>query len=632
MLKSIHHRGYLRSFLAGLSLLLVIITILNMSDIIIFPTVYRVTYAVVFDSTLFPFYQMDFLVLGAIVSYLSIDLTRPHKRSYLQISTLSVLWISIGLSLVTDFKFLIFIAITISAFILATVILASYFFKKTNTQLLLVDSTSYLFFILPFMLIEIASLITWIMYPLVPSQIYANESWWFARIASDIHYAFGRISPFLLLSLITSFVISYLLSVTRVFTKNFLLNILSRIEAASFASYTGEFLTQKINRIILIASIISSSLMILYPYITTINPDGTPIATDIPIYVELIGQLKENAVNDDQLASIITAAFTTVAGGDRPLSLIAIYLFQLSTGLDLLVVLKYLPMILAPLTTLTVFFFVKSFSRYYASFAAFFTVFSFQVLSGIYAGFYANWMALILFYITMWMCVIFLEKRSKLIFALLIISSVSTLFFHIYTWGVLLITLITFALIQAPAAIKTKSWTSTRGLIMISLVIVGNIVVDFTRIQILEVKGGLVKDVELLEELGGWHDFQIRWSNLSYLFSVYLGGTMMNSIMLIFAVYASIFLIKKEGYFPKILLASVYGAAIPIIFGNYNLQARVIFDLPVHVLAAIGFADILNRIYAKYGIYFAGPIFLLVVVNFANYLLRNLSNLFLKLT
>lgn len=633
-LPSLGKDAVIRNFVLGLVLITYAINALYISKIVIFATVYRVSYHTNFDSNLLFSPSADAALLASLTTIL---LLRYHRREILTYLTLGPMWLALIFVMlnyndVANGIFMIFVS-----FALARLTILPFFANKVP----LFYSAKYPTYkkhlwiaIMPLTFLELAALLTWFVYPILPTEIYGNEWWHFANLEADLFYAFGRLSLFLILLTIASFAVRYLLANIRQNTNRSFQQIASYIKNFVSDQDVIEFFSDKNKKAMLIGAIVLSSFVIFLPYLPTINSDGTPISTDIPIYVELLNLLEQEKEGEGSTdySKIITGAFTEIAGGDRAFSLLILYTLKTLLPIDLLTILKFLPMALGPITVVTIYKLVRAYSTKYASIAALFTLFSFQMVAGIYAGFYANWIALVVYYVVLLLVVKYMDRYSVLFFSLLLVSSVSILFIHIYTWGVMVATLSTFAILQVIDAVKTRNKILFKGLMMILVVIAVNIASDVMRSYLIDVKGGITKDAELLGELGGWQEFAIRWSNLNYLFSIYLGGSMINSAMLIFALYASLTL-PWRNRFSKILLATLYGSMIPILFGNYTLQARIIFDLPIHILGAIGFVDVINRLYSKYGgVYASSSVFVLTILHFANYLLRNLFNLFFKLS
>src|SRR5438105_10005249 len=76
--------------------------------------------------------------------------------------------------------------------------------------------------------------------------------------------------------------------------------------------------------------------------------------------------------------------------------------------------------------------------------AAFMTAISFQVLIGIYAGYYANWFALIIGYVSFVFLFKFLKRPSKLNFIIYAILVILLLLSHVYTWAMVAVVTVVF--------------------------------------------------------------------------------------------------------------------------------------------------------------------------------------------
>ena len=152
--------------------------------------------------------------------------------------------------------------------------------------------------------------------------------------------------------------------------------------------------SQKTRLFYLSLFVLFSISLALIPHLSTLNKDNQQIGSDSETYVEWMTQLQQSK----NLQDFLKSAFIDLMRGDRPLALI--FLFLLTTIIDapILDTIEYLPVILGPALVLVIYFLTRELtSNETASlFAAFLTGLGyFQVSIGIYAGFYANWIALV---------------------------------------------------------------------------------------------------------------------------------------------------------------------------------------------------------------------------------------------
>ena len=165
--------------------------------------------------------------------------------------------------------------------------------------------------------------------------------------------------------------------------------------------------------------------------------------------------------------------------GDRPITLI--FLFLLTTIIDapVLDTLEYLPIILGPALVLVVYFLTRELTSNETTslFAAFLTgIGNFQVSIGIFAGFYANWIALIVGYSSLVFFFRFLKTSSKISLFIFFVLLLTTLFSHAYTWSVLTIVMGIFL----GVSFIFKSYPRKR-IILLLLVVLSSVVIDVVK-------------------------------------------------------------------------------------------------------------------------------------------------------
>jgi hypothetical protein len=140
-----------------------------------------------------------------------------------------------------------------------------------------------------------------------------------------------------------------------------------------------------------------SVFLAIIPQLSTVNKDNQQIGSDSETYVEWITLLHQTETPQDFLKT----AFIDLVQGDRPLSLLILFLFTTIIDAPLLDSVEYAPIILGPALVLVVYFFTRELTRNETAslFAASLTGLGyFQISMGIYAGFYANWIALVVGY------------------------------------------------------------------------------------------------------------------------------------------------------------------------------------------------------------------------------------------
>src|SRR5438445_9370132 len=166
-------------------------------------------------------------------------------------------------------------------------------------------------------------------------------------------------------------------------------NIISSVRTRSLSDSARTFKILSQPRLLLIISLAASVLLAFVPYRPDLNPNGILVGVDSPTYVTWINQMLSKPI-----PQALQYSFVEGLDGSRPLLLIILYTVA-SPGVSPSQIIEYLPMLLAPLLTLSTYGFVR-FGQGNASFAALaalFTPFSFYLPVGLWGGYYANILA-----------------------------------------------------------------------------------------------------------------------------------------------------------------------------------------------------------------------------------------------
>jgi hypothetical protein len=355
--------------------------------------------------------------------------------------------------------------------------------------------------------------------------------------------------------------------------------------------------------VLLLASILSI-VLVLIPQHPLINMNNQDIGVDTQFYITWIQEL----ANSNSLSDFIYHAFVVQgAGGDRPLSLIFLFLIYQVAGGNLAEVIEHFPMILGPGTVLALYFLTLELTRNekIALIAAFLGAVSFHTLVGIYAGFYANWLALIIGYISI--AFLFRYLRTGRFSDIVVFSTLLTgvLFFHVYTWTVLVavagIFLITMLLVVIWNEKKKKdnngnirNLFTKRRIIWLLVAILVSIVVDIAKVLLIGSSGGVEQDIQLAQTNIGIEQFNDRFLILDATMHGSLGGVFSNFIILILGLF---WVLKSNIREPRTVFLMIFLSAglVPLYIGSWTLQVRVLYDMPFVIPAAIALYYISNR-------------------------------------
>lgn len=568
ILRLIYKRDYILSILLAILSLFYIVKLLAISNIVFISTYYRVSTPIKFDPLIDPL--IDSIVIVSLTSVIAIIALYKKYKFYPLLSLLPLAAFNIYDIIAIVYPLLLFLLIVT---------------KRIEVDLkLYIKACIYILLI-----IEALSLLRWITYPIYPTKIYSDYIWYFSLLEARLFYAFGSISLLLLFLLISSFLYKKYLKV----------NNLKIDEASKVIDY----------RILLILSIALAIILPIYPYIPTINSNASTVSVDEKYYLQWLEEM--NASND-----IFRDAFSSISKGDRPLTLLLLYALEHVGLYDLTV--RVIPIILSISLVIVTYYLIRAYTnnRYLASLSGLFSILSYHFVVGMYAGFFANWLALLTSYLAILALLKAWNTNSMKWHAIFFIMLILTLLLHVYTWSYLVATISLFIIISY---ILNRRLSSNAFIII--MLLVSSIVVDVTKMSYFHSAGGLERDLIIGSKSIGIEEYFKRWSNLSYTFNIMVGGFFTNSLLLLLSL---VWIIKTDyrDPFARVIMASIFISVIPMLFGNITMQTRFLYNMPLHIPASIITYSLMARGKAL-------PI--LIIIHMLNYTFRSLANMYLIL-
>ncbi|MDQ3967701.1 MAG: hypothetical protein M3275_04810, partial [Thermoproteota archaeon] len=351
---------------------------------------------------------------------------------------------------------------------------------------------------------------------------------------------------------------------------------------------------------ILLLAMILSIILVLIPQHPLINKDNQDIGTDTSSYIALIGELARS----ENVSELIFQAFILQSNGDRPLSLIFFFLlYQVAGGNNnnLSEVIEHSPIILGPGLVLGLYFLTVELTRNekISLIAAFLGAISFHTLIGIYAGLYANWLGLIVGYVSI--AFLFRYLRLGRLFDIVAFSTllIAVLFIHVYTWTILAavsgifllaILILTFKWHKISSNLFTK-----RRIIWLLVAILISVAVDIAKVSLTSSSSGLQRDIELAQRDLGTEQFTMQWDILNVTMHDSLGGVFSNFVILLLGLF---WVLKSNMREPSTVFLIIFlsAAIVPLYFGSWTLQNRVLYDIPFEIPAAIALYYISARL------------------------------------
>ena len=332
----------------------------------------------------------------------------------------------------------------------------------------------------------------------------------------------------------------------------------------------------------------------IIPHNPTINKNNQEIGVDTHYYVDWIAPLMRS--NNTQ--EFIHQAFVVQGQqGDRPIALIFLFaIVKLIDTHNASYIIDHIPLILGPALVLVVYYLTRELTSndVISLFASFLTAVSFQMLVGIYAGFYANWLALIIGYpsaIFLFRYLKMSKQRDLIVYGLLLVAVLLT---HVYTWTIFVFVFATFL-----AVMLVINNYRRQSIILLLLVTLASVVIDAARISITGSISGIAEDAEIAADYTGSEEYIERWHTLIETIHIYDGGQFSNFILLVLGLcwLLSSNLRNASDIFLFIFLSA---GIIPLFVGNSALQVRVIYNIPFQIPAAIALTYMYNRAHGSY--------------------------------
>ena len=465
----------------------------------------------------------------------------------------------------------------------------------------------YVFWVLALLIgFEVAALLHWVLLPLGIASPLA----WFADLELHLYYINATLAPIITILTLCMWFLKPL-------AKRYLGTVVDFL--ISCLKLDAKFEREEIrlnHRALLVLSVVVAAVGALYPYSPNVNPESIQVGVDIKNYVNMMDSVEQNP----------SAAFT-VANGSRPIIFLTIYAFKQVLGLEVLEAVKYLPILLYPLLTLSVYFMVSQASGddEWAGLAALFTALGFKVTVGNYSYYLANLLALALIFSGLGF--LFKNLRIKDSAIPVVASALTSLAIFTHPW--------TFTQFYVPLALLgfvlgymyLKGEPSGFSTILVFLIVTG--LVDL-------LKGVLMGGLEGFGVVTGTVPYVLRidyfWKNNIFVFRYLYGGLLSNTILLGLAAVGIYTLNYRKPYqFFQISLlstSSIYYFISHIMYRElpYNsVPARILYNLPFGVLTGLVIISLIRNSNLERRVRIATSVF--IAVYMAVYLLRSLANL-----
>jgi len=334
-----------------------------------------------------------------------------------------------------------------------------------------------------------------------------------------------------------------------------------------------------------------SATMVIIPHQSAINKDNKDVGVDTQYYVDEMSIL----MNSTSLGDLLSNAFVTIQHGDRPLTLLFFLMVaEITHSANLSYVFDNIPIVLGPSLVLAIYFLTRQLTSNDSAslLSAFLTAISFHTLVGIYAGSYANWLALIVGYLSIVFVLRSLKETSRFNILLFLVLINTALFTHIYTWSILAFGIGIFLLV-----LLKMNYCERRNVLIVLIALSSSAFIDILRTILTGATSGIGYDISppfgSIVQLGP-EQFSTRWITIRDTTLSYFGSLFGNSIIYALGLY---WLIRSRlrNLTTIFMVTFLSVGIIPLFFGNWIVQARVFYDIPFQIPAAIALTYLYQR-------------------------------------
>ncbi len=348
------------------------------------------------------------------------------------------------------------------------------------------------------------------------------------------------------------------------------------------------------------------------------------VSVDSPVYYKWITYMHSVDVN---------GALSFAFANDRATFLILAYV--LSFFASPLVVIQFVAALLIVLLGVVSLFVMRLICHVRAVwvFAVLLVPFSFQALGLIYAGYFANMLALILIFAYVILFFRVLRTWSSLDFFALLGVSVLVLLSHSWTWFIFAISLLAFLFLEWRLAVRDKGlWRRFKGkLILVGATVGVGLLVDFVRSHLSPVSSS--------SAVLSTSNSSLSFPNGAFLLSgmqktveQLLGGVFANALFVALAIVGFLVLVRLRSEVSNFFVSWIFVACVAILFASQGFVFdRFLFLMPWVVLSSLGLFSILrftsSRFVGKWRTFVFFVIFVFVFLMLLNSGLRYLFNI-----
>ncbi len=464
-------------------------------------------------------------------------------------------------------------------------------FRKSNAEDGSNLSLILLYGALILLVVEIGSVARWILHLLDPSPVFAVDNWAPAFMEAQLSNLLYPLLPVLILF----FAYSWLGEFTF---KGLLSDNWKTTTEEDEGTDIAKGLKSVDNWVIIaLAAFLVAVLIGYYNYAIAgdINP-GFP-GTDVPDYIRFL---------KDMMGGNFAHALGQAVQNERVFFLIFQYLIYQFFGMAPAKFVTFvMPAVLSLVLMAAAYFLVRSSKpKFHAATAMVVSVLSFTVTVGLYAGFYANWLAIatvFLFYGLL--LTAFRGGRNKWLLIPAALSSMAVMYIHLWTWILLIVGIMTAYAVLSLLLIWAKKISYHRGsleLKILVLLIVLNLGTAYLTYYLGSFKVGTEKILKEIKRRAR----QVSLSNISKLntyldrtFKWYVGGFYAYAPIFLFSILGVVSILDYRDSFNRLMLTWLLLCS-SMIFFEFPMHARFLYMTPFSIYTTLGILYGANKISA----------------------------------
>ncbi|MGQ9691568.1 MAG: hypothetical protein ACUVQY_10005 [Thermoproteota archaeon] len=470
-----------------------------------------------------------------------------------------------------------------------------------------------------FIALEVLSLLRWATHPLFRSEVYSDMTWFFSRFDSFLFYSFNSIfGNILILAFVFSFLAFIFPFISRVKVGNGRIGIeISKFGKSIDANQFNLKLPDE--KILLLSSFLILLYLSYLPYFPFLNPSNKSVSVDIVFYADYLDKFKQLGLSGEGFDYLLGSR------GERATAIFLTYLVSMVFSSSTEAV-KASIFISSYLIALATYLSLKAATKKgsLAGLSAFLSVFSVQVMVGLYAGYLANMVAIPLLLLMM-SCFSRAMKGEVNFFIPAVLLSTLALYSHPWSWAIYILAIFLLPLNLVLSSIGLRKRYSRREAVMVLSFILINLALDLTKQMLLKSTGGVYAEYAITRNSLSISNIFLLNRNLDELRQILVGGYTSNVLIHALSIVGVIFLLAFNDVFFDGLFLILPIAAVPFIFVNEAIQSRLLFALPTNIYATLGLYEALKQ-FGKNGVKY-GALMILILLWLANYGFRSAANL-----